>query len=304
MKLKTIHKKLKKLKKINYKKLEKFTSAALLFFLVFSIISRDSYVSAWEEMIYPLKEISKLECRFTKFSELWSNCKEQLPILKTKDYKKYAKQSWGYNKFTRLYTVLWWASYKYGWDVWNWGHMWTDIATAEWTPVYNIYTWKVIHAKKWIHTWNMVSVEHIINWKTVVSNYMHLSKISVKKWQKINTWVKIWEVWSTWNSTWNHLHFQIDYDTPYHPYYYSYDTCPYAYSKISESSICFDELKANTIDPLLFLESQWAVLNDIKIEKVSKEPTVSTKKTPKKTTTKKKSTTENSGFDMSILWQG
>ncbi len=298
MKFKTIHKKLKKIKNINSKRLEKITSAVLLFFLIFSMFSRDSQVSAWEEIIYPLKEISKLECRFEKFQDLWPECKEQLPVLNTKDYKKYAKESWGYNKYTRLYTVLWWASYEYGWDVWNWWHMWTDIATAEGTPVYSMYEWVVIHAKKWIETWNMVSIEHKINWKTVVSNYMHLSKIDVQKWQKVNTWVKIWEVWSTWNSTWNHLHFQIDFDTPYHPYYYSYDTCPYSYAKISESSICFDELKENTVDPLLFVETQWTVLNDIQIEKISKSSIDSAKST---VNTSQSNTNQDSGFDMSIF---
>ena len=55
-----------------------------------------------DELIYPLKEISKLECRFTEFWELNSNCKQSLPILKTKDYEKYANQYGGYDDFTRL----------------------------------------------------------------------------------------------------------------------------------------------------------------------------------------------------------
>jgi hypothetical protein len=68
-------------------------------------------------VVYPLKEISKLECRFQDFDQLNSNCKQKLPVLNTKDYKKYAKKNDGYNEFTRLYTVLWGSSYKYGWDV-------------------------------------------------------------------------------------------------------------------------------------------------------------------------------------------
>ena len=42
------------------------------------------------KVIYPLKQISKLECRFTEFDELSSSCKQNLPILNTKDYSKYA----------------------------------------------------------------------------------------------------------------------------------------------------------------------------------------------------------------------
>ncbi|MDP2396430.1 MAG: hypothetical protein Q8S84_01195 [bacterium] len=41
-------------------------------------------------IIYPLKQISKLECRFNDFSDLSSDCKQDLPILNTKDYSKYA----------------------------------------------------------------------------------------------------------------------------------------------------------------------------------------------------------------------
>lgn len=70
-----------------------------------------------DRVIYPLKEVSKLKCRFNDFDTLSAACKEILPILKTKDYKKYAKKDGGYNDYTRLYTVLWGASYKYGWDV-------------------------------------------------------------------------------------------------------------------------------------------------------------------------------------------
>jgi len=59
------------------------------------------------------------------------------------------------------------------------------------------------------------------------------------------------------------LHFQIDLDTPFHPYYYDYSKCPYSFSQISESDICFDELTTNTVDPLAFLESNGAILSKV-----------------------------------------
>jgi len=219
------------------------------------------------KVIYPLKKISKLDCRFTEFSKLSSDCKQDLPILHTKDYSRYATMNWWYNKYTRIYTMLWWASYKYGWDIWHWGHIWTDIATSKWTPVYSIADWKVIKAKKDIMEWNMISIQHNINGKYIVSNYLHLSKMNVKKWDIIKVWTKIWEVWSTWNSTWNHLHFQIDLDTPFHPYYYNYNKCPFSYYKITEEWLCIDELAKNTIDPLLFLETKWAIVDKIQTSK-------------------------------------
>lgn len=221
------------------------------------------------DIIYPLKEISTLDCRFNDFADLTSGCKQNLPVLKTKDYNKYATKDWGYNDFTRIYTMLWWTSYKYGWDIWNGGHIWTDIATSKWTPVYAIADWKVIQAKNDISLWNYVSIEHTIKWKTIVSNYAHLSVIWVKAWSKIKVGDKIWEVWSTWNSTWNHLHFQIDLVTPFHPYYYDYNKCPFSYYEISENWVCNKELAKNTIDPLLFLETAGAVLDSISYKTVT-----------------------------------
>jgi hypothetical protein len=45
------------------------------------------------EIIYPLKQISKLDCRYNDFDTLNSDCKQDLPILNTKDYVKYATQN-------------------------------------------------------------------------------------------------------------------------------------------------------------------------------------------------------------------
>lgn len=222
-----------------------------------------TYANSSSDIIYPLKEVSKLECRFSEFWELNSWCKQSLPILKTKDYQKYAALDGWYNDYTRLYTVLWGSSYKYGWDVWNGWHIWTDIATSKWTPVYSIADWKVIKAKNDSMLWNYISIEHNIKWKTIVSNYAHLSKIDISVWDTVKVWKKIGEVWSTWNSTWNHLHFQIDLPSTSHPYYYEYAKCPYSYYKITEEGICIDELSKNTIDPLLFLETSWAILDKV-----------------------------------------
>lgn len=223
-------------------------------------------VKAESKIVYPLGQISELNCRFQKFSELTDSCKRELPILTTKDYKKYIALNDWYNDYTRIYTVLWGWSYKYGWDQWNGWHMWVDIATAEGTPVYAIADWVVEIAENLIAWWNNVSIEHKIWGKTVVSNYSHLSKILVEAGDRVSAWDIIWEVGSTGNSTGNHLHFQIDLKYKYHPYYYDYSSCPYSYNEISESDVCFPELAKHTIDPLLFLETSGAVLDNIKVE--------------------------------------
>ena len=222
-------------------------------------------VEASSKIVYPLQEISKLDCRFNEFDTLSSNCKQQLPVLKTKDYSKYISQNWGYNDFTRLYTVLWWASYKYGWDVWHGGHIGTDIATAKGTPIYSMADGTVIHSKTDVALWKMVSIEHKIDGKKIVSNYAHMSEIIAKKGQKVKAGQLIGKVGSTGNSTGNHLHFQLDLDTPFHPYYYDYKKCPYSYYKISEEGMCFNELENNTIDPLKFLETNGSILKSINV---------------------------------------
>ena len=250
--------------------------------------------AASSKIYYPLQEISKLECRFKEFSTLGSECKQSLPKLKTKDYEKYAKQSGGYNDYTRLYTVLWWSSYKYGWDVWNGGHMWVDIATAQGTPVYAMTEWKVIIAKNLTAFGKNVSIQHTINGKTIVSNYAHLHNIDVKVWDKVKAWEKIGEVGSTGNSTWNHLHFQIDLPSSSYPAYYNYKSCPYSYYQITEDGVCFNQLKNITIDPLLFLETAGAVVDKIKTTSKTVANTSSNSSTKTSSNTYK-------GFDMSIF---
>ena len=217
-----------------------------------------------DELVFPLKEISKLECRFEDFDTLSSSCKQTLPKLTPDNYAKYASKNGGYNDFTRIYTVLWGSSYKYGWDVGNGGHQGTDIATAKGTPVYSIADWRVIEAWNDIAWGNYISVEHTLNGKTFISNYAHLSKLNVSKWESVDVGEKIWEVGSTGNSTWNHLHFQIDLPSAFHPYYYDWSACPYSYYEITEQGVCFDELDKNTFDPLAFLESNGAVLEQVK----------------------------------------
>jgi hypothetical protein len=76
-------------------KLKKFTSLSLLSLLLVNTLNPITALEASSnsDIIYPLKEISKLECRFNDFSELSSDCKQDLPILKTSDYQKYATQN-------------------------------------------------------------------------------------------------------------------------------------------------------------------------------------------------------------------
>jgi hypothetical protein len=78
------------------KDFKRFISEFILGLFSFSIIvpAPSAYAaSESDKIVYPLKQISKLECRFNDFKDLKSSCKQDLPVLKTKDYKKYSTQN-------------------------------------------------------------------------------------------------------------------------------------------------------------------------------------------------------------------
>lgn len=216
------------------------------------------------KFVYPFKEISKSDCRFSNFETLWANCIKDFPILKTSDYKKY-KDDYNYR---RVYTVLWGATYDYGWDSWYGSHQWVDIATSEGTPVYSIWDWVVKIAWEMTGRWKTVTIEHNVNWRKIYSNYAHLSKIWVVSGQKIQAWDLIGRVGHTGNSYGNHLHFQIDLDTSsIHPYYPSKQNCSDASAwsmNLVNKWLCREDLLAKTVDPLAFLESEWAIISKAK----------------------------------------
>lgn len=155
---------------------------------------------------------------------------------------------------------MWWATYVWGWDVWYGSHLWVDIATAKWTPVNSIGDGTVVTAGFVTGRWNAVVIKHSFKWKYVYSNYAHLDKVTVKKWDAVKEWDKIGEVWNTGNSFGNHLHFQIDVNqSGSHPYYYS--ACKGDPMTIVNQWKCRDYLLENTIDPIEFLETNWASLD-------------------------------------------
>jgi hypothetical protein len=82
------------MKTIITKDFKKFLSELFLGIFVVTSINPIPGINAYnsEKIIYPLKEISKLDCRFKDFNELSSDCKQELPILHTNNYIKYAKK--------------------------------------------------------------------------------------------------------------------------------------------------------------------------------------------------------------------
>ena len=56
-----------------------------------AVIADNSIMS--DTVVYPLKQISKLDCRFKDFSQLDSDCKQDLISLSPSDYQKYAQDN-------------------------------------------------------------------------------------------------------------------------------------------------------------------------------------------------------------------
>jgi len=165
----------------------------------------------------------------------------------------------------------------------NWTHLWVDIATSKWTPVYAIWDWKVVFVWWKKGRWKVVVIRHKFKWKYIYSNYAHLSKITVKNWQYVKEWTKIWEVWSTWHSYWNHLHFQIDKNQSiwYHPFWFRSCSKGHSIFSIVNNTFCLKEVLENTVDPLGFLATNGANINfnitNIQPQKIIKKEKISRK---------------------------
>lgn len=188
-------------------------------FLFFVSIASIQTVSAGS-FVYPFDQIAKPACRYSNWGTLDGGCKMALPRIAGADYQKYKDNK----EYRRIYSVLWGATYTYGWDVGYGSHLGIDIATAQGTPVRSIGDGEVLSAG-WQAGWgNTVSIKHTLSdGKAIYSNYAHLLKTNVVKGTTVRAGDTIGEVGNTGNSYGNHLHFQIDATNQAHPYYYS--TC-------------------------------------------------------------------------------
>lgn len=187
---------------------------SILAFFVF--VLGIQYASAGS-FVYPFDQIAKPACRYSPWGILDDGCKMTLPRISGANYVTYKNNT----EYRRIYTVLWGATYTYGWDVGYGSHGGVDIATAQGTPVRSIGDGEVVSAG-WQSGWgNVISIKHTLaDGKAIYSNYAHLSKMSVTRGVVVRAGGTIGEVGNTGNSYGNHLHFQIDVTNQAHPYYY------------------------------------------------------------------------------------
>ena len=80
----------------------------LIFFLFLGIQSASA-----GSFVYPFDQIAKPACRYSPWGTLDDGCKMALPHISGADYAKYKDNK----EYRRIYSVLWGATYTYGWDV-------------------------------------------------------------------------------------------------------------------------------------------------------------------------------------------
>ena len=211
-----------------------------------------------QELVYPLQEVSTLDCRTEAWDTLSESCKIQLPIIAWANYNNYINNS----TYTDIYTVLYGWNYHSWWNVNEGSHYWVDIATARWTPLYAIADGKVYFAWEQTGYGNVVKIEFVYQGMRYFAIYGHMSSINVKEWdtvtrgQKIgttgNSWVTMWAMW------WYHVHFEIakwESGRPTYAFYGCADLDKWGIEIINHG-LCRTEMFARTVDPIAFLE--WA----------------------------------------------
>lgn len=169
----------------------------------------------------------------------------KLPHIENANYDKYRNDY----IYQRIYTVLRWWTYKNGRDTKQGSHKWVDIATTKWTPVYSIWAGKVIRSQRDWYRGNLIVIDH----GTIRSVYAHLNNIFTQQWAQVKTGQIIAEVGDSGNTSWPHLHFQIDKNNdnqiPRH-----FVNCPGTVTQIVNEWLCRNQMYTNTIDPIEFLE--------------------------------------------------
>jgi hypothetical protein len=211
---------------------------------------------------YPIKEVSKPECKKEKWSDLSPECKQPLPRIENAQYANYINNP----QYKLVYSTLWGAPYSDGWAYGKWSHEWVDIATSEGTPVVSIGDWIVTRARSQAWYGNVVMIKHTMPDKKVIySIYGHLHTIDVTEWDNVKEGELIGTVGNVWFSFGNHLLRNINV-TPTNTY--AFWGCPELgngtsfndLARVVDNGLCRDYLLQRTIDPIAFIESNGTIL--------------------------------------------
>lgn len=229
--------------------------------LIFTLIAAQVAIPLFSDVSYgwsyPLKQVTKLECKRTPWEELKDECKQDLPRITNAQYAKHATNT----QYTYIYSTLWGATYNNWRDFWAGSHEWVDIASAQGTPVYAIGNWVVTKAWRQNGYGNAVVIKHTLPDNTVLySTYAHLNSVNTQEGWKVNEGDFIGTVGNVWFSFGNHLLWNINRTKDNT---YAYRGCPdfqsssvfSTYETIVNSGLCRDYLFKRTLDPIAFVET-------------------------------------------------
>lgn len=213
---------------------------------------------------YPLKMISTVECRVLYWNEMPDSCKIELPKIKDANYDAYKDDE----LYTKVYSVLWAASYEENWDQKAWSHDGVDIATARGTPLYSIGDGEIYYAGRQNGYGNIVKAKYVYNGEVVYAIYAHMDTIEVEKWDTIAKWERVGTVGNSgntfWALGWYHVHFELTKDNYGRPMY-SYLGCEdlnKGHTAIINNGLCRQELFAHQYDPIKEFERGYIDTND------------------------------------------
>ena len=210
--------------------------------LLFSISS----ISYWWS--YPVDKVTGNFCWAT-----WWVCSIDLPRIYGADYLNYQNSA----LYREIYSVMRWWTYYDGRDFWFWSHQGVDITSTLWTPIYAMGDGEVVEAWERGDWWKIIVIKHTVWSANLWSVYAHLDEILVNVWDTVKEKDLIAKMGKTWNTTWVHVHFQLDTTEGKHPYFPSW--CEWSITEIVNEWRCWDKIKNNTLDPILFLETNWAI---------------------------------------------
>jgi len=204
-----------------------------------------NWFNLWNEMY---KEEFKQKCaKYSPVNINWDN------FVNFEEFIISAKlllMTWFTNKYW-----YWWKSWLNKLSTWKiYTHHGIDLILPKWTPIVSFSDGHVESAQYANGYWNYVVIKSVIDSEILYFGYEHLDTIKVSDWENVKKWDIIWTCWNSWNSSWYHLHFQIDKNTwTFHPYWSSW-----------EDDV--EKTLQNCIDPWVFLIKNYMNKNEIKNE--------------------------------------
>lgn len=220
------------------------------------IFAGNVWLPSNNSFVYPIQQVSTIECRTEYRGDMDSSCKIPLPRITNANYQNYINSQ----IHRQIYTVLRAAPYSAWWDQTAWAHGGLDIATARGTPLYSIGDGQVTYAWRQNGYGNVVKIKYLFRWEYIHAVYGHMDIIEVEAWQRVSAWQRIGTVGNSWTTFWAlgwfHVHFEITRDNRGRPMY-GYLWCPDLdkwHMTIIREWLCRKELLANHYDPIVLFE--------------------------------------------------